>query len=587
MPDYNPWIRPNGQVRVGINTNPREVFEDFYTGTIGSLVCGSTVNYGTLTEATAAVGASFTINYTGGNGGTHPVITIQSSGVTGLVATLEAGSYGSIDFGNIDFNNPTNNGWGGQNQITSDGTLTFNITGTPNTSGIATFLINVGGFTCSLNRNVEVDAFVLSANLSNGDLIDGNIGTTTGHYHVEYWDGSTEIKSSWSIFQKTCTTTGTNPKLIKIYPCDVNGNKSGDIFDVNLTNNKYLAFNLNKVRNLNYLTIKNNQVITQSDLDFSLLNVITRITLENLPSYTGASSFTNISYWTQPKLFKSDWTLTSNRSEWDTNNRINLILQIKNLPISSLDISNLGGLDTLEIRDCSNLSTINTTNCENLESLDARDNLTSLGSMNLSTVKYLRSLIINAGTQQSIWTTSPSTNLTSITLPTQPTSIETIDLRYTSLTSLNFSGLTSLKSLSLFNTSTFDSTLESSFYSNTNLKTTLKTLQLENINFSTINFSDYSIISLYVYNLPNVSSISLPSTIKSLNIYRLPSMSTSSVDSIITQIDGFGLSNGSIGRSSYGQNDLLRTNASDTALSNIFSRGWYSYGNNALSLSNL
>ena len=99
--------------------------------------------------------------------------------------------------------------------------------------------------------------------------------------------------------------------------------------------------------------------------------------------------------------------------------------------------------------------------------------------------------------------------------------------------------------------------------------------------------NNFLIISLYVYNLPNVSSISLPSTIKSLNIYRLPSMSTSSVDSIITQIDGFGLSNGSIGRSSYGQNDLLRTNASDTALSNIFSRGWYSYGNNALSLSNL
>lgn len=569
MPNYNQWIRPNGQIRVGININPRQPIYDPYgdeswDGIITSLNCGSFVNNGILVEGIGANGVTTTVNYSGGNGGRYASQSIASTGVTGLVATLSPGFF-----------------------MLGDNSLTWTISGTPSGTGTANFIINVGGFTCSLNRTVETDAFVLSANLSNGDLIDGNIGTTTGYYHVEYWDGSTEIKSSWSIFQKTCTTTGANPKLIKIYPCDVNGNKSGDIFDVNLTNNKYLAFNLNKVRNLNYLTIKNNQVITQSDLDFSLLNAITIITLENLPSYTGALSFTNISYWTQPKLFKSNWTLTSNRSEWDTNNRINLILKIKNLPISSLDISNLGGLDTLEIRNCSNLSTINTTNCENLESLDARDNLTSLSSMNLSTSTYLRSLIIYAGTQQDFWTVTPASNMTSITLPTQPTSIDTIDLRYISISSLNLSGLTSLDNLSLFNITTFNGTLESSFYSNTNLKTTLKTLQLENVNFSTANFSDYSLISLYLYNLPNVSSISLPSTIKSLNIYRLPSMSTSSVDSIITQIDGFGLSGGSIGRSSYGQDDLLRTNASDTALSNIFSRGWYSYGNNALSLSHL
>jgi hypothetical protein len=55
-------------------------------------------------------------------------------------------------------------------------------------------------------------------------------------------------------------------------------------------------------------------------------------------------------------------------------------------------------------------------------------------------------------------------------------------------------------------------------------------------------------------------------------------MSTSSVDSIFTQLDGFGLSNGQLGRSKYGQNDLLRTTASDSVIASLASKGWYFFG---------
>jgi uncharacterized protein (TIGR02145 family) len=75
------------------------------------------------------------ISYTGGNGGTHSGQTVTSTGVTGLTATLAAGSF-----------------------ATGAGTLTYNITGTPASSGTATFAINIGGQTCNLTRTVAAPA---------------------------------------------------------------------------------------------------------------------------------------------------------------------------------------------------------------------------------------------------------------------------------------------------------------------------------------------------------------------------------------------------------------------------------------------
>jgi hypothetical protein len=421
---------------------------------------------------------------------------------------------------------------------------------------------------------VEVldDSFVLSAQLLNGDVIDGIIGSSNGYYKVQYWDGTTEIKQTWTTFQKTCTSSGDGsmgsygPKLIKIWPCDVNGVKGGEIFDVNLTNNKYLAFTLNKVPNLRFLTVKNNQVITKSDLNFSLLTKIERITLENLPSFTGSLSFTNVSNWVLPIYYKSDWTITNNRSEWDSQNRLFSILTISNLPITSLDLSNLGGLYSLQLSNCSSLTTINTTNCTSMESFDIRESLNSLQPINLSTLTYLGSLIVEN-----------APNVTSITLPQQPL-ITMLSLRYISITSLDLSAMTILNELSLFGISTLNSTLETSFYSNTLLRTTLNTLYLDSVNFTTANFSNYSIERFMLYNLPNVASISLPSTTIYLDIHRLPSMNTSNVDSIFTQLDGFGLSNGELGRSKYGENDLVRTTSSDSAIASLASKGWYFFG---------
>ncbi|SIT28132.1 hypothetical protein [Chryseobacterium gambrini] len=99
---------------------------------IASLDCAGATNNGTLTGGTSASGVSSVISYAGGNGSAHAGQTVTSTGVTGLTATLTAGSFAS-----------------------GAGTLTYNITGTPASSGTATFAISIGGKTCNLTRTVS------------------------------------------------------------------------------------------------------------------------------------------------------------------------------------------------------------------------------------------------------------------------------------------------------------------------------------------------------------------------------------------------------------------------------------------------
>lgn len=98
---------------------------------IATLDCAGATNNGTLTHGTAASGVNSVINYTGGNGSAHTGQVVASTGVTGLTATLAAGSFAN-----------------------GNGALTYNITGTPATGGTASFAISIGGLSCTLTRTV-------------------------------------------------------------------------------------------------------------------------------------------------------------------------------------------------------------------------------------------------------------------------------------------------------------------------------------------------------------------------------------------------------------------------------------------------
>ncbi|CAA7387596.1 FISUMP domain-containing protein [Chryseobacterium fistulae] len=95
---------------------------------VTALNCSGATVTGTLTQGAAASGVSVQVPYTGGNGEAYSAGTaIPSTGVTGLTATLQAGTLAN-----------------------GNGTLTYTISGTPATSGTAHFAISFGGQSCDL-----------------------------------------------------------------------------------------------------------------------------------------------------------------------------------------------------------------------------------------------------------------------------------------------------------------------------------------------------------------------------------------------------------------------------------------------------
>jgi uncharacterized protein (TIGR02145 family) len=105
----------------------------YESGTVNNLECNSAVNNGILVIGVAASGVSSLVSYTGGNGGAHSGQAVPSTGVTGLTATLAAGTFAN-----------------------GTGSLTYTITGTPSASGTASFVLSSGGQSCTLNRTVVV-----------------------------------------------------------------------------------------------------------------------------------------------------------------------------------------------------------------------------------------------------------------------------------------------------------------------------------------------------------------------------------------------------------------------------------------------
>jgi uncharacterized protein (TIGR02145 family) len=132
------WVTLNpgsvGQVLTLCNNGLAWTTSGQCPGSIQSLNCSGATNTGTLTSGTAASGVSSSVPYTG-NGGTHNGQTVSSTGVTGLTATLTAGTFAN-----------------------GSGSLTYTITGTPGSSGTASFALNIGGQTCVLTITVAAQS---------------------------------------------------------------------------------------------------------------------------------------------------------------------------------------------------------------------------------------------------------------------------------------------------------------------------------------------------------------------------------------------------------------------------------------------
>jgi hypothetical protein len=150
-------------------------------GGISTLNCAGAIHNGTLIQASVASGVNSVISYSGGDGSAYIGQIVVSTGVTGLTATLVAGSF-----------------------AVGSGTLTYTITGTPTSSGTANFAINIGGKTCTLTRIVLSNLAICSsaglnvtlAGYGNTSFGNGIITTTALNGAITFPGGYTQCNLS-------------------------------------------------------------------------------------------------------------------------------------------------------------------------------------------------------------------------------------------------------------------------------------------------------------------------------------------------------------------------------------------------------
>ncbi|MCP9766255.1 carbohydrate-binding domain-containing protein [Lacihabitans soyangensis] len=136
--------------------------------TITSIAC-SNATFSVPATSGASYTATASVPYTGGNGGDYTSDdAVASSGVLGLTATLQAGTLAE-----------------------GSGTANFIITGTPTTSGTASFAIALGGQTCTLALPVAVSKSSISSLVCVATPANGTSGTAyTGTLTMNYTGGN-------------------------------------------------------------------------------------------------------------------------------------------------------------------------------------------------------------------------------------------------------------------------------------------------------------------------------------------------------------------------------------------------------------
>ncbi|MFS4432226.1 FISUMP domain-containing protein [Chryseobacterium sp. S90] len=131
------------------------------TAAVTQMLCSASIDIGVLEAGKPAAGINTSIPYNGGNGGIYSAVSVPSTGVTGLTATLPSGTL--------------NNG---------SGTFTFNITGTPSAAGTAVFTISIAGETCGFTRTVAAggsfpDVVPVIINGQTRQMMTHNLGADT------------------------------------------------------------------------------------------------------------------------------------------------------------------------------------------------------------------------------------------------------------------------------------------------------------------------------------------------------------------------------------------------------------------------
>ena len=128
------------------NSNWREWCGSVVNPLITTLSCGTASLTGTLIIGQAANSVSVSVPYSGGNGAQYAAQNVNSTGVLGLTATLSVGYFAA-----------------------GSGNLVYTISGTPVTSGNASFALAIGGQSCTVVIPVaSVAASLTTLNCASG-----------------------------------------------------------------------------------------------------------------------------------------------------------------------------------------------------------------------------------------------------------------------------------------------------------------------------------------------------------------------------------------------------------------------------------
>ncbi len=101
-------------------------------GSVTSLDCANATVTGTFYEGVSAADVRVNVPYQGGNGGVYDAWTASSTGVSGLTASLAAGNFAE-----------------------GSGSLELTFSGMTASTGTASFALEIGGQTCTLNVTVS------------------------------------------------------------------------------------------------------------------------------------------------------------------------------------------------------------------------------------------------------------------------------------------------------------------------------------------------------------------------------------------------------------------------------------------------
>lgn len=194
---------------------------------IAGFDCAGVIISGILTKNKVVTNVTATISYSGGNGKSYSTKSHASTGVTGLIATLQEG-----------------------NLSNGIGKLIYTISGTPTTAGTTNFAIAFGGKSCAINFNVEDVSNTIGKLGPNITDIDGNLYKTvyigTQQWMAEnlkvskYSDGSTisnitnenswyyDTTGAWSYYKNNEDNNAKYGKLYNWYAVSqsTNGNKN-------------------------------------------------------------------------------------------------------------------------------------------------------------------------------------------------------------------------------------------------------------------------------------------------------------------------------------------------------------------------